>query len=1130
MDEFACSALEGQGHRKSERERKKKRSFSPDLDLDQLSTKVRSGQAVKKKKKKTISGSSFAPDRPYDKLPNGMPFSCDLCKTSYVCNPLMSKRGSRVKRSKHMPSPRIHIDPTTGKTLLLCNACGLALDRPKKPKKLKPLPSQEEKDKYLLEAKLFASTLAGELNVPEAEVLYCPSFKMAACKCLQAYIEADGNKDDMRKRGLELTELHKEAKRLSALKFYDTEKLSESGRKGKRAKNIGLGNGQKKSAAYEMFVLEKREVLRRTMSLCERATQKVLRYSNNFLHKKLKTEERGCRAQRVKGKAALGQLRSLMDLHTEKCCIDNCVRMALTHHRLLLQWRERATSGQQEARRVLAEMLTPSGGVRSNCYKFITWVTGCSASTIGKVNDQMKQTGGEREPPQHGLRKYWMENPRRISSDSLSQTHNDSIGTSSMLGSPSCPSETSPTISGGSTVTSPATVQPQTQQGNNEAQQQFMQQQTQLLKMLEQKLIETQMMQQTLMQQIARPESLAPVQGMLSQLGQFQVAAANSPQFQANVAQSTLNQLPQTHTPNSQNTQLETVALTQGQTTPTSTTSNTQKSSVLSQVQQLTAGRSGQQVTVQSQQQFSNGHPQFQVPVLGNPQPNVLHLQAPNIQIKLAQPQYVVQSSPIKSNAVTSTTQAEVQNTSSQLVSDQKPRSAHTPLTKTNQSTEMTGQTIQISEQNVLRHFTKDEITHIQNVPSSEQSNMVKIGNQIHQVINLHPQQLSQVVAQPIQLQNIRPNLQGLRIPVIQPAQRPQQPQNQQVPFYPQDSSRPQLPQFVTVAPLNPEQMQQRGIQNICVPARLPVGSPISLQQLQQLQQMFVQSQRHTEPSIQQKQVNKLAPHPETKENSAVSSQQSQSLGKDASTASSQGSRSAETQIELPHCKEPCNAAHSLQRHKHKNSGPTGVSNTAPQSENVTQCSTVNSSVETSSGPVSFHGLNEVRQHSQEQKPSSVLLAQHAAAEDSTKINFNELESHGLGDFAQLQSVGQGQGHDSNQGQTGPNSQGVNCALVVQSVPNTNSETLRSGHQTPSSELDEMLRSFVINRHGDFDLVSPLTLPDNITRSRNNSGESTIEPTISVDMSSFPRELLSIIAPQALTITISNGQSHNANQ
>ena len=48
------------------------------------------------------------------------------------------------------------------------------------------------------------------------------------------------------------------------------------------------------------------------------------------------------------------------------------------------------------------------GGLRQNCYKFISMVTGCSPSTVCKVNDQMKETGGEREPPMHGLRKYWL--------------------------------------------------------------------------------------------------------------------------------------------------------------------------------------------------------------------------------------------------------------------------------------------------------------------------------------------------------------------------------------------------------------------------------------------------------------------------------------------------------------------------------------------------------------------------------------------------------------------------------------------------------------------------------------------------------------------------------------------------
>lgn len=57
-----------------------------------------------------------------------------------------------------------------------------------------------------------------------------------------------------------------------------------------RSKNIGLGNGQRKSSEFEEYILEKRKYLRDTLKLCERATQRVLLYSNNFLHKKLKTD------------------------------------------------------------------------------------------------------------------------------------------------------------------------------------------------------------------------------------------------------------------------------------------------------------------------------------------------------------------------------------------------------------------------------------------------------------------------------------------------------------------------------------------------------------------------------------------------------------------------------------------------------------------------------------------------------------------------------------------------------------------------------------------------------------------------------------------------------------------------
>lgn len=210
-----------------------------------------------------------------------------------------------------------------------------------------------------------------------------------------------------------MLQLLKKAKELSSKKCYDTEEVRTQSKTSKRSKNIGLGNGQRKSGEFEEFVLEKRKYLRNEVKLCERATQRVLLYSNNFLHKRLKTDpSKPLRIERQKGKAALGKLKLIEDLPKERCCVDNCVMIGLTHSNLLKQWRDRAVSGQTEARRVLAEMLTPSGGARSNCYKFISWVTGCSHSTIGRVNEQMKATGGDREPPSHGLIKWWQQNPK----------------------------------------------------------------------------------------------------------------------------------------------------------------------------------------------------------------------------------------------------------------------------------------------------------------------------------------------------------------------------------------------------------------------------------------------------------------------------------------------------------------------------------------------------------------------------------------------------------------------------------------------------------------------------------------------------------------------------------------------
>ncbi|KAI8518551.1 hypothetical protein Bbelb_045680 [Branchiostoma belcheri] len=384
--------------RKSARKRKP-RPLSPDNDL--LMSKKR-----KRPRKNPNPGKSAGRRGSFDTEAES--FCCDLCKSPYVTNP--TRRGNKPKLTNANPSPRHKIDPITGRMLTLCNACGLAFNRPKRPRKERPLPNEVEKAKYLQEAQQFALSLAEGLSDPEAERLFCPHFKLKACGCMQNFIIGEGNMEESRRRANQLLRMLKEAKQLSQLKCYEVvgDPTNPSGQpRSKRARNIGLGNGQRKSQAFEDFVLKNRKILREQIKLCERATQKVLCYSNNFLHKKLKTDpQKGVRKERQKGKEALGQLRSIEDLPRSRCCVDNCVLMALTHGRLLQQWRDRARSGQIEARRVLAEMLTPSGGARSNCYKFINWVTGCSHSTIGRVNDQMKRTGGDREPPQHGLKKW----------------------------------------------------------------------------------------------------------------------------------------------------------------------------------------------------------------------------------------------------------------------------------------------------------------------------------------------------------------------------------------------------------------------------------------------------------------------------------------------------------------------------------------------------------------------------------------------------------------------------------------------------------------------------------------------------------------------------------------------------
>jgi len=350
--------------------------------------------------------------RPPPKLNVYPNFECDHCGSRYVVNPM--RRGNKISSPRYKPTPRHKIDPETQKLLTLCNACGLKFGRQRKTKHNKEELSEEEQRRFYSEGESFAKELSLKLNNEAATHMFCSNAKKNICGCIQKYIcgSQESSVEEMLSRAKELVEIYLKATELKKKKCYDVINLDSKPGK-KKAYKIGLGNGHRKSKEFEDFVLSKRKFLRQSLKFCEKGTQKILSYSNNFLHKRMKTDpDKGIRIERQKGKAALGMLPPIEDLTLEPCCIDNCVRMALTHGRLLETWRERATSSQVEARRVLAEMLTPSGGNRANCYRFVSWVTGCSHSTIGKVNEQMKNTGGDREPPEHGLKKYWKQNPK----------------------------------------------------------------------------------------------------------------------------------------------------------------------------------------------------------------------------------------------------------------------------------------------------------------------------------------------------------------------------------------------------------------------------------------------------------------------------------------------------------------------------------------------------------------------------------------------------------------------------------------------------------------------------------------------------------------------------------------------
>lgn len=312
----------------------------------------------------------------------------------------------RIKKKKHRQArPKFCVKCGKSSRLSpksLCPTCAEACAKPAFQEKIRE-EHLEDKRRYLDEAQAFAEDLAKRMENPNAERLYCPVFRppRGACACIQRYLK--GTDSDAESRALPLLHLVQEAKKLAQQKCYN---WSDAKRR-RGGQSVGLGNGQKRSASFELFVAEHRPRLR-GLKLCERATQKVLFYSNNFLHKALKTEpDKGQRIQRTKGKAALGKLQPIEELSLETCCKRRCTGLTRQYATLVQQWRERSQMGQTEMRRVLAEMLTPCAATATNCYRFISWVTGCSFTTISRVSRQMQETGGDRDPPEHGLKKWF---------------------------------------------------------------------------------------------------------------------------------------------------------------------------------------------------------------------------------------------------------------------------------------------------------------------------------------------------------------------------------------------------------------------------------------------------------------------------------------------------------------------------------------------------------------------------------------------------------------------------------------------------------------------------------------------------------------------------------------------------
>ncbi|XP_074829883.1 uncharacterized protein LOC141999908 [Natator depressus] len=387
--------------RRSRRVRKK-RNFSPEVEI-----------VVKGRK---VSRGDRAAGQGRQDSGTGRGFCCDLCSSPYIVYP--GRRGNQLKTSSSLPSPRHKWDPRTGQVLTLCKACGLTLSRPRSTPNPVKDPGLDERKRHEEQLQAFGWSMVELLRDQDGSKLCCPAYTRKPCLCLQNYLKAPGlGESENRTRALEFLKLLQESKQLKAVKFCsdgDSQKAGEPRTQGVGRRAVGLGRSQRRSLAFEDFVLKNRRVLCEELKLCERATQRILGYSNNFLHKKLKTSsQKPARAERKKGKGALGLLKPIAELGEEKCCADNCTVMAQTYGRLLQHWRDRALMGQSEARRVLAEMLMPSeeGLTRSSGWKLKLDKFRLGVRRTPSRTRRVLMLGRERNPVRHHR---WLPPPQLV--------------------------------------------------------------------------------------------------------------------------------------------------------------------------------------------------------------------------------------------------------------------------------------------------------------------------------------------------------------------------------------------------------------------------------------------------------------------------------------------------------------------------------------------------------------------------------------------------------------------------------------------------------------------------------------------------------------------------------------------